>query len=452
MMTNNNPKCTGETKLLNRQKYRIELPGADNALEACCVKAAAALYGNPVPSPVLDRMTAELNAIQANQYASHYLIASELAQYSVAKGYPVTNRGMLPSSLVTYLSGISDVNPLPAHYRCPKCHCAEFIKKEDHYRLCGYDLPDRQCPHCGALMIADGADILSEVNMGLELGREPDITLNFAPEIRFEIIAFIKERLSKEQVFRAGVCVETSDGSIRKSVHPGGIYIVPADVDISEITALRECEPDDEFQLKISEADYNTIDDKLKKYDILTQQELGMLHDLELKTGYAHRDISLNDRSVLQVFSDDANSFMTQFPEIFRKVIRMSDPQCFSDLARVEGLLYGAGTWTDNGESLLETGISIKDIISCRDDVFQFLMHKGIRKEESYRAMRRIRAGKGLTQDLILLMESVGIPEWYMDSCNKIQYLYPWSQCVEYTTVKWKLAYYWLHYLDAYGK
>ncbi len=443
---------SAETILSERKKYHLELPAADYILKVRCAEKAAALYGDPIPAPILDRMTAELSAIRVNKHATHYLIASELVKYSAEKGYPVSTRGMLSSSLVSFLSGISEVNPLSAHYSCPKCHHFEFAEDEN----CGLDLPDRSCPECGSAMTGDGVDIYPEVNMGLNLDREPDIILNFAPEIRHEIIEYIRAEFSKEQVFRAGVKVDRPDGTIRKNVHPGGIFIVPSNADISSITALREHEPDDEFMLDdgllITEEDYHNIDDKLKKYDILTQSELGMLHDLEHETGFRYKDIRFNDESVLAAFSDMDNSYMQQFGDVYRQAVKVVKPHCFSDLARIEGLMHGAGTWTENGEVLIKEGIALADIISCRDDVMQYLMSKGISKADSYTSMQRVRGGKGLTQELAEQIRATGIPEWYIESCNKIQYVYPWAQCVEYTRVNWMLAYYWVHYPEDYQK
>ena len=212
---------SAETRLSERRKYHLELPAADYVLKIRCANKAAALYGDPIPLPVLDRMTAELSAIRVNKHATHYLIASELTKYSTEKGYPVSTRGMLPSSLVSFLSGISNVNPLSAHYSCPQCHHFEMIVNDgNNYWLCGHDLPDKACQECGALMRADGADIRPEINMGLDFDKEPDITLNFAPEIYREIIEHIKAEFSKNQIFRAGVKVVLPDGTIRKNIHP----------------------------------------------------------------------------------------------------------------------------------------------------------------------------------------------------------------------------------------
>lgn len=446
-----------ETKLSERKKYHFEMPAADYILKIRCANKAAALYGDPIPLPILDRMTVEVSAIRVNKHATHYLIASELAKYSTEKGYLVSTRGMLPSSLVSFLSGISNVNPLPAHYSCPQCHHFEMIENDgNNHRICGHDLPDKACPECGTLMQADGADIRSEINMGLDFDKEPDITLNFAPHIYREIIEHIKAEFSRNQIFRAGVKVVLPDGTIRKNIHPGGIYIVPGSVDVSDITALREHEPEDEINLDdgllITEEHYNNIDDKLKKYDILTLPELGMLHDLEENTGFKLSYIRFTDASVLEAFRDVDNYYMKRFGELYRQVVQKVEPQSFSDPARIDGLIHGVGTWADNGEQLINNGIGIRDIISSRDDVMQYLMSKGISRSVSYRAMHHVRGGKGLTQEMTEQMKSAGIPDWYIESCNKIQYAYPWGQCVEYTIINWRLAYYWLHYPKIYRK
>lgn len=219
---------------------------------------------------------------------------------------------------------------------------------------------------------------------------------------------------------------------------------------------MREHEPEDEFDpddgMLITEEDYHSIDNKLKKYDILTLPELGMLHDLEEETGFKLSDIRFNDALVLEAFRDVDNYYMKRFGELYRQVVQQVEPQSFSDLARIDGLIHGVGTWADNGEELINKGIDIKDIISCRDDVMQYLMSKGVSREVSYKAMLRVRGGKGLTQEMTEQMKAAGIPDWYIESCNKIQYVYPWAQCLEYAIINWRLAYYWLHYPEVYRK
>ena len=440
---------------MKKQKYRIILASASTDLRNRCEKAATELYGDPVPTPVADRMNTELTAIIENGYSSHYLIAADLVNYSKDQGYPVTNRGMLASSFVAFLCGITEVNALPGHYRCSHCHHLEFInQKNGSYRRFGYDFPDKICPKCGAVMKADGADILPEVNMGLQMDREPDIILNFAPAVHQEIIDYIKTRFKKEQLFRAGVSVERTDGSTLKGVHPGGIFIVPGEVDISGITSLRSPEADenDEFNLPISEKSYHEIDDVFKKYDILKQPQMELLYKLEQATGFRYSDIRMNDKTILQAFEDKDSCFMKQIASrLERNVIQMVRPKGLADLARIKGLVNGSGTWYGNAEKLLyEDNVSLNNIVASRDDIFQYLMFKGLSKELSYNAMQWVRKGKELPLDLVIPIIEAGIPAWFIDSCDKIQYLYPWSQCVEYAMVTWKLGFYWVHYRDIY--
>ena len=292
--------------------------------------------------------------------------------------------------------------------------------------------------------------------MGLSLEREPDIFLNFAPGIYREILEYIKSRFSNDRVIRAGIKVEQPDGSIRKGVHAGGIYIVPGDTDLSDVTQLRENESEDEFTpddgLPVTEEDYHTVDDKLKRYNILMQPELDLLHDLESLTGVRREDIRFNDESVPEAFSDTDGYFLKRFGVLFRQVIEKIKPRSFSDLARVNGLLHGAGTWTGNAEELIKEGIALEDLISCRDDVMEYLMNKGIGKTESYTAMQRVRGGKGLTQELIGQMKAAGVPDWYIESCSRILYAYPRAQIIEYTIITWRLAFYWVHFPEIYRR
>lgn len=434
-----------------KRKYIIKFPAADVTLKSKCEEKAILLYGKPVPTFILKRMNAELTAIKDNGYATHYLIASDLVKHSTKNGYPISNRGMLPSSFVSFLSGISGVNPLPAHYSCSHCHYFELVQNSDkNCRICGVDLPDKTCPECGSLMVADGVDIQPEINMGLSPNREPDIILNVAPEIYHETIEHIKTEFNEDQVFRAGVKVKWPDGSIRRNIHPGGIYIVPGDADITDITVLCKHAPSDEFDpddgLQITEKDYRNIDSQLKKYDILTLPELGLLHDLERETGCMLSDIRFNDPAMLKVFEDADNSYMRRFGELYQQVVCKVKPQSFSDLARIDGVVHGTGTWTGNGEDLINQGLRLRNIISSRDDILYYLVEKRISKERSYQIMQYIKNGKGLTRDIMEQMKSVGVPDWYIESCKKIRYLFSRAQCIENTMIHWRLAYYWLHF------
>lgn len=435
-------------------KYRVEIPNADEMLSEHCKKAAEAKYGAPLPKTVSQRLEKELHAIHANHYASHYLIGAMIADRSMAEGYPVSARGMLGSSLVAHLCGISAVNPLPTHYWCPKCH--HFELSEDgfgDYRVMGYDLPDRECPNCKTMLNAEGANVEPEILMGIKLDREPEIMLNVAPEIRPVLIDFIKETFGESNVYRAGVKRVREDGSIKRDVHPGGIFIVPEGVDIHEITAIRQDIPDDDFHMRVTEEDFGKLDGVLKKFDILTLTEMGMLKSLEEKTGFCSVQIRMNRDDVLNVFLQEGFSFLPgqyKCGPFADMAVFLAQPNCFSDLVRLTAMMHGAGTWNHNGENLIRSGKKLRDCIACRDDIMQELLAAGMERERAYEIMNHVRKGKGINEEMTQDMHLAGLPDWYIDSCSKVAYLYPKAHAVEYMLNYWKLAYYYLYFPDEY--
>ena len=439
-------------------KYRVEVPNCIELLRERCMNAAEDKYGVPLPKTVSERLEKELNAINTNNYASHYLIGAMIADQSLAHGYPVSTRGLLGSSFVAHLCGISAVNPLQAHYRCPKCHRFELIEdKPVDYQIMGYDLPERNCPECGTMLKAEGANIEPDVLMGINLDKEPDIIINIAAEIRPTLIDFIKETFGADCVFRAGIKMNQKNGSIRRSVHPGGLFIVPKGIDISRITAIRADIPEDDFHLKVTEDDYHVIDGILKKYDFLTLKEISMLKRLEDITHFHSDQIRTNSKEVLDVFLNEGFSFLPErkSPDTVatqNKAVFMVQPNSFSDLVKLSAMMHGVGTWNNNGELLIKNGKRLCECIACRDDIMQDLLAAGLDREKAFEIMSHIRKGNGLTDGMEKEMLLSGVPEWYIASCKKIDYLFPRAHAVEYMLLYWKLAYYKLCYPGEYQK
>lgn len=454
-MTDNN-----NSRPIEKSKYRVSIPDADEKLRKICMDATAAKYGKPVPDVVRDRLEKELAAIKTNGYAIHYLIGAMIAEQSAAEGYPISTRGMLGSALVSYLCDLTAVNPLPNHFRCPECGHFEMAGEgSGDFKVMGYDLEDKTCPDCGAVMLAEGANIEPEVLMGMQLDREPDIVLNVAPEIRSKMAEYLKSVFGDDCVFRAGVKVAREDGNVRKSVHPGGIFIVPKGVDINDVTEIRAEMLDDDFRLPVTERDYREIDDVLKKYDLLVLKELSMLARLEKDTGFAAKEIRTNDDEVLDLICREGFSFLPEHIGEWKEtrnredeVISALQPKSFSELVRISAFMHGTEVWEDNAEILIRDGKALKDCISTRDDVMQELMAAGMDRKQAYVIMNRVLSGKSLTGEMEQAMTSAGIPDWYIESCNKIGYLFPKSHMTEYTLLYWKLAYYKLHFLDEYEK
>lgn len=434
-------------------KSRVMFQDADDKLRERCLKRATDIYGFPLPYTVSSRLSCELNAINANNHSSQYLIGAMIADETSKKGATISTRGTISSAFVSYLCGISKVNPLPAHRYCTKCHYFETLKLEKG--VMSYDLHDETCPHCGSTLNTDGLDIYPEINMGIKLDREPDIILNVPSEIRPNLIIFLKECFGENSLFRAGVKALCKDGSIRKNVHPGGIFILPEGEDITNYTTLRDEIPDDDFHMPVTETDYHDLYDKIKKYDLLTIPELSMLRVLETVTGYDSSYIKMNDNEVLEVFLREGFDYPIErnnkiAQEIQHTALKKINPRSFSDLVSISGLMRGVGTWENNGEVLIQEGKALYELITCRDDIMKYLINVGFDRKNAFDIMNRVRKGIKLTDEQENDMKDAGVPEWYIESCNKIKYLFPKSHIGEYTLLYWKLAYYRLHYPDIY--
>lgn len=435
-------------------KYRVAIPNADEILRERCIKRAQEVYGTSIPEMVRERLDLELSAIAEYGHASQYLIGAMIADESLKKGVPTTTRGMIGSAIVSYLCGISEVNPLPAHRYCPKCHYFEAVATENG--AMSYDLADKACPCCGEVLISDGADIYPEILMGIRLDREPDIIFNVPAEARQELVDYIRETFGEDNVFRAGVKVEREDGSIKRNVHPGGIFIIPDGVDIAKLTSLREEIGKDGINLRVTEEDYHKLNDSFKKYDLLALQELSLLRRLESANGLASDQINTNNKELVDIFMVEGLSFLPKSPYyagsecIMQKAIKTVQPKCFSDLVRITAMMHGVSVWDNNGEILIREGKALYELISCRDDIIHYLISIGLDRQSSFNIMNRVRKGKGLTDEIERDMRSSGVPDWYIESCNKIKYLFPRAHAVEYMLLYWKLAHYKRYFPEEY--
>lgn len=445
------------TNKKTRSKYTICLPKAEEEIRNRCFAAAREKYGVQIPEPIKERLDIELQAICKNGYASKYLIGSMMAKYVKDRGYPTCTRGTIASSFVAHLCGITEVNPLPPHRYCPKCHHLELAVEKRKKALMGYDLDEKECPSCGTEMTSSGCDIEPEVLMGADFSREPFIVLNVPKTVRSELIAHLKDTFGEDCLVRAGVRRIGKDGKVKIGKHPGAFYILPKGVNIEDITALRDCESDDEFQLKITERDYNDLYNDLEKYDVLTLSELDMLYTLEQITGHSCSSIMTNDDSVLDVFRTEGFSFLPRSLnrngiDLGRMMVSETRPNNFSDLVCISALLHSSGGWVNNGWHLIRDGASLKELFTSRDDVMQHLMWVGVERRTAIRIMDRILMAKGITEEMKEDMRAAGVPEVYIESLDKTQYLFPKSHAMEYMLVYWKLAWYKSHFPEDYTK
>ena len=467
------------------------IPNSDETLKRLCYDKAHEIYGDVLPKVVEDRLEKELNSIISNGFAVMYIIAQKLVWKSVADGYLVGSRGSVGSSLVAYLSGITEVNSLHPHYLCPQCHYTDFeselVRQFDG--MAGCDMPDRACPECGTQMLKLGFDIPFETFLGFKGNKEPDIDLNFSGEYQSKAHKYTEVIFGAGQTFRAGtvtgLAAKTAYGYVRKyfenkgqhrrrseierlsegvtdvrkstGQHPGGIIVLPYGEEINTFTPVQH-PPTDENTIT-THFDYHKIDHNLLKLDILGHDDPTMIRMLEDLTGVQATKIPLDDRKVMSLFQNtDALGIRPEdiggcplgslgIPEFGTEfAIQMlvdTKPKYFSDLVRIAGLAHGTDVWLGNAQDLIMSGTcTISTAICTRDDIMVYLIGKGMDPELSFSIMEKVRKGKGLTKEWEEAMRSHGVPEWYIGSCKKIKYMFPKAHAAAYVMMAWRIAWF----------
>lgn len=472
--------------------YPPHLPEAEKELEKMTYARAKELYGDPLPEIVQARLERELKAIIGHGYASLYLIAHKLVKKSLDDGYLVGSRGSVGSSLVATMCGITEVNPLPPHYVCPSCFWSQFFTEGEVGS--GVDLPDRECPECGSPVQKLGFEIPFEVFMGFHGDKVPDIDLNFSGEYQAQIHSYTEELFGKEQVFRAGtigtMAEKTAYGFIMKYLeqtnetkrsaevnrlvsklagvrrttgqHPGGMVVVPEGKEIYDFTPIQHPANDASSGTITTHFEYHALDDCLVKLDILGHDDPTMLRMLEDLTGVPVQEIPLDDEQTMSLFSSTEALGVTPeqigtpvgtlgIPEFGTRFVRQmlidTSPKTFSDLIRISGLSHGTNVWANNAEELIRQGVvDLSRVIATRDDIMSYLMLRGLEAGDAFRIMEQVRKGRGLTEEDEALLRKFEIPEWYIDSCNKISYMFPKAHAVAYVMMAFRIAYFKVHY------
>ncbi len=473
--------------------YAPKIEDAENILRNMATDRAHELYGDPLPEIVQKRLDKELNSIIGNGFASLYLMAQRLVKKSMDDGYLVGSRGSVGSSFVATMAGITEVNPLQPHYLCPNCKHSEFEVDRAKY-ACGVDMPDANCPVCGTAYEKAGYEIPFEVFLGFHGDKTPDIDLNFSGEYQPVAHKYTEEMFGDGHAFRAGtisgIQTKTAYGYVLKYLekmnmtvtrheidrlcegctgvkrttgqHPGGIVIVPKENDILEFTPVQYPADQKQKNTITTHFDFHALDDRLVKLDILGHDDptaLKMLHDL---TGVNPRSIPLDDEDTMSIYSSSERlgidlkalggcevgslgipEFGTSF---VRQMLMDTRPTTMEELVRIAGLSHGTDVWLNNAQTLVLNGTAtLSQVICTRDDIMNYLIACGCEPSISFKTMESVRKGKGLNDDMKAAMLKQNVPAWFIDSCEKIKYMFPRAHAVAYVMMSYRIAYYKMH-------